>query len=108
MQVELLGATRSVYPGGRVSIADRAEARRSSETWRCTCVTAVTGRRRVEVVGEPLDRHDTVRVQEQDRERRALLRPAEPNRAVLADDLERPQDAELEHRADGSRSVAAR
>ena len=51
----------------------------------------------VELVGEPLDRHDAVRVQQQDRERRALPRPAEPDRAVLADDLERPQDAELEH-----------
>ena len=53
---------------------------------------------RVELVGEPLDGHDAVRVQEQDRERRALPRPAELDRAVLADDLERSQDAELEHR----------
>ena len=59
----------------------------------------------VEVVGELLDGHDAVRVQEQDRERRALPRPAEPDRAVLADDLERSQDAELEHRP---RTVAGR
>ena len=51
----------------------------------------------VEVVGEPLDRHDAVRVQQQDRERRALPRPAEPDRAVVADHLERSQHAELEH-----------
>ena len=51
----------------------------------------------VQVVREPLDRHDAIRVQQQDRERRALPRPAEPDRAVVADDLERPQHAELEH-----------
>ena len=62
----------------------------------------------VQLVREPLDRHDAVRVQQQDRQRRPLPRPAEPDRAVLADDLERPQHAELEHGCDGSRSVAAR
>ena len=36
----------------------------------------------VEVVGEPLDRDDAVRAQEQDRERRPLLRPAEADRAI--------------------------
>ena len=51
-----------------------------------------------EVVGELLDGDDPVRVQEQDRERRALPRPAELDCAVRADDLERSQDAELEHR----------
>ena len=63
---------------------------------------------RIELVGEPLDRHDAVCVQQQDRERRALPRAAEPDRAVVADDLERAQEAELEHRRDGSRSVATR
>ena len=58
----------------------------------------------VEVVGEPVDRHDAVRVQEQDRERRALPRPAEPDRAALAGRLERSQHAELEH----ARTVAGR
>ena len=53
---------------------------------------------RIELVGEPLDRHDAVRVQQQDRERRALPRAAEPDRAVVADDLERAKEAELEHR----------
>lgn len=51
----------------------------------------------VEVIGEPLDRDDPIRIEQQDRERRALLRPPEPNRAVLAHDLQRSQDAELEH-----------
>ena len=51
----------------------------------------------VELVGQPLDGHDVVCVQEQDRERRSLPRPAKPDRAVLADDFERPQDTELEH-----------
>ena len=62
----------------------------------------------IELVGEPVDRDDPVRVQEQDRERRPLLRPAEPDRPVGPDDLERAEDPELEHRADGSRSVARR
>ena len=58
----------------------------------------------VEVVREPLDRDDPVRPEQQDCERRALLRPAELERAVTADDLERPQEAELEH----ARTVTAR
>ena len=59
---------------------------------------------RVELVGEPVDRDDPVRVQEQDRERRPLLRPAELHRPVGPDDLERAEDPELEHR----RTVAVR
>jgi len=51
----------------------------------------------VELVRQPLDRYDTVCLQQQDRQRCALPRPAEPERAGLADDVERPQDAELEH-----------
>ncbi len=63
----------------------------------------------VQIVREALDRDDAVRVQQQDRERRALTRPAEPDRAAVADDLQRTQHAELEHSlADGSRSVAGR
>ena len=58
----------------------------------------------VELVGEPVDRDDPVRVQEQDRERRPLLRPAEPDRPVGPNDLERAEDPELEHR----RTVAVR
>jgi len=54
---------------------------------------------RIELVGEPVDRHDPVRVQEQDRERRALLRAAEADRTLGPDDLQRPQDPELQHRA---------
>ena len=56
----------------------------------------------VEIVCEPLDGHDTIRIEEQDRERRALLRPSKRT-GPPSDDLERPEDAELEHRADGSR-----
>ena len=65
-------------------------------------------RSRVQVVGESVDRDDAVCVEEQDRQGRALLRPAERDGAVVSKDLERPQDAELEHRADGSRSIALR
>ena len=62
----------------------------------------------VEVVGEPLDRDDPVGPEQEDREGRALLRPAERNRAVAAHDLERPQEAELEHATDRNRSIADR
>ncbi len=65
-------------------------------------------RARVQLVGEPVDRDDAICVEQQDRERRALLRPTESDGAVVADHLERAQDAEIEHRADGSRSIATR
>ena len=54
------------------------------------------GLARVEIVGEPVDRDHLVRVQEEDGERRSLLRPAEPDLAALVGDLERSQDPELE------------
>ena len=54
-------------------------------------------RSRVQVVSESLDRHDTIRIEEQDRERRALLRASKRDGALVSDHLERPQDAELEH-----------
>ena len=60
---------------------------------------------RVEFVSQPIDRDDTIPVQEQDRERRPLLRAAELNRSALGDYLERPEDAELQHQR---RTVAAR
>ena len=62
----------------------------------------------VEVVGESLDRDDPVRAEQEDREGRALLRPAELKRAVAVHDLERPQEAELEHGTDRNRSIADR
>ena len=58
----------------------------------------------VEVVREPLDGDDPVRREQQDCERRTLLRPTELERTVIADDLERPQQAELGH----ARTVTAR
>ena len=54
-------------------------------------------RARVEVVGEALHRHHTVRTQQQDRERSTLFRSAEPDRPVVGEDLERSEDPELEH-----------
>ena len=107
-EVEVVVAdSGAAYPGGRVSIAAaEPSARRSSETCRCTCVTAETGGRPAyRSSASALDRHDAVRVQQQDRERRALTRPSEPDRAAVADDLERTQHAELEH---SSRTVAGR
>ncbi len=59
---------------------------------------------RIELIRQPVDRDDPVCVEEQDRERRSLLWPAERKRPCVPDDLERPQDPELEHR----RTVAAR
>jgi hypothetical protein len=56
------------------------------------------GGARIEIVRESVDGHHPIRVQEQDPERRALFRPAEPNGTVLVNDLERPEDSELEHR----------
>ena len=53
----------------------------------------------VELVCEAIDGDDAVRVQEQYRERRPLLRAAKLERAALADDLEWPQDPELEQSA---------
>ena len=57
------------------------------------------GTPRIELVGEAVDRDDPVPVQEEDRERRSLLRSAELHEALRPDDLDRPQDPELEHRA---------
>ncbi len=57
----------------------------------------------VQVVGEAVHGNDAVRVQEQDREDRPLLGSAQPQRAVVADDLERAEDPEL----DQARTVAA-
>ena len=58
----------------------------------------------VEVVGEPLDWDDPVRPEQENGKGRALLRPTELERTVITDDLERPQEAELEH----ARTVTAR
>ena len=99
-QVEVLVAHSEDVPGrpglDRVGRSERApELRhlaldlRDGSHWRPSCV---------QVFGELLDGNDPVRVQEQDREGRALPRPAELDCAVRADDLERAQDAELEHR----------
>jgi hypothetical protein len=52
---------------------------------------------RVELVGEPLDRHDAIGVQQQDRERRPLPRPAERHLPAVGGHLERTEDAELQH-----------
>ena len=53
---------------------------------------------RIELIGEAVDRDDPVGIEQQDRERRPLLRPAERKRSFIPDDLERAQDPELEHR----------
>jgi hypothetical protein len=51
-----------------------------------------------------VSRDNLVELEQSDRERRTLLRPAELHGPLLSDDLERPEDAELEHR----RTVAVR
>jgi hypothetical protein len=101
---------RAVETRGRVDEHEVGLVRAREPDEVAHAVVAREGRRpRVRpVVREPLDRDDAVRVQQQDRQRRPLPRPAESHRAVLGDDLERSQHAELEHGRDGSRSVAAR
>ena len=54
---------------------------------------------RVEIIGEPVYRDDSVRIQKQERERRPLLWPAQLDDAI-AGDLERSQEPVLEHAAD--------
>ena len=86
---------------GRPGLDRGGRAERAPELRHLTLNLRNRGHRRpscVEVLRELLDGHDSVRMQEQDRERRTLPRPAELDCAVLADDLERSQDAELEHR----------
>src|SRR2546423_15087160 len=51
----------------------------------------------VEVVCEPVDRHYAVCAQEQNGERRSLPDAAEFERPVVAYDLERPEETEVEH-----------
>jgi hypothetical protein len=51
----------------------------------------------VEIVGESLDRHDAIRLEQQDRKRPPLPEPAERHRPAVGEDLERSEDAELEH-----------
>ena len=66
-------------------------------------------RARIQVVGKPVHGDDRVRLEEQDGERLPLLGASEPHRSTVLDDLERPEDLELEHSAwDRSRSIALR
>jgi hypothetical protein len=51
----------------------------------------------IEVFDEPLDGDDAVCVQQEDRECRALLEPAECQRACPVHDFQRTQDPELQH-----------
>ena len=60
----------------------------------------------VQLVREAVDRHDPIRVEQQDRQHRALPRTAKSNRPGRRHHLERPQDAEGERQAaDGSASA---
>jgi hypothetical protein len=52
----------------------------------------------IQLVCDPLHRDDAVRLEQQDRERRALLRAAEGEGSAVGDDLEWPEDPILEHR----------
>src|SRR5206468_555121 len=101
MQVELIGF-ESDDVSGRASLDDRFVAERLAQLGDLTLHLRDGCHRsgsRIEIVGEPVDRDDAVRVQEQDRESRALLWPAQTEWAVFPDDLERAEDAELEHAA---------
>jgi hypothetical protein len=50
-----------------------------------------------QLIDQTIARDRLPTAQQQDREQRPLLRPAEQNRPLLLDHLERPQDAELKH-----------
>src|SRR5204862_4284433 len=111
VQVELVGRDAD-HVAGRSRLDRRVGAERLPELRDLALYLRDGGHRRgagVEVVREALDRDDTVRVQEQDREGCALPRSAEWDGAALLDDLQRSQDAELDQReTDGSRSIAIR
>ena len=53
----------------------------------------------VQLVGEAVDRHDPIRIEQEDRQHRTLPRAAEANRPGRRHDLERTQDAEGERQA---------
>ena len=97
-QVELIGPTggsRSRASGSRSRAAPSSLP--SSETCRCTCVTAVTGARRRtgrRRVARPRRRGSRAGAGSR-ASRAASGRRGE--RAAIADDLERPEDPELEH-----------
>ena len=101
LQVELLGREAEHVAGG-LGVEPRLLAERLAEL---RDLAVDLGRRRdggtagVELIGEPVDRDDAVCVEQQDRERRTLLRPAERDRPAAPGDLQRAKDPELEHRA---------
>ena len=99
MQVELLGQETNQVTGG-TGLDDGLGTECLAEL-RDLALDLGNSRDRsgsgVEIVGESVDRDHAVDVEEQDREGRPLLRPAQTKRAVFPDDLERAEDAELEH-----------
>src|SRR5215472_12615097 len=101
MQVELAGLQADDVPR-RASLDDRLVRQRLSQL-RDLALDLGHGRDRggprIEVVRQPVYRYDPVGIQEQDRKGRALLRPAQTDWALLPDDLERAEDAEVEHSA---------
>ena len=60
-----------------------------------------------ELVDEPIGRDRLVRVEQQHGEKRALLPPTEGERPLTGDDLERPEEAEVESVRPGSRPTLA-
>ena len=52
---------------------------------------------RVERIGQLVDRDDAIRVQQEQGESRPLSRAAQLQRAVVGDDLDRPEDPEPQH-----------
>ena len=62
----------------------------------CACHDEAIGRAAPEFVNQPIDRHDLVRVQEEQREHSPLLRAAERQGRPVRSDLKRAQDTEIE------------
>ena len=98
-QIELVGLELN-HVAGRARLDRRLGAEHLAQLRDLPLDLGDRGDRRsacVEILGEPLDRDDPVRVEEQDREDCALLGPPEQKRAALACDFERSQDPEVEH-----------
>ena len=91
MQVELIGGEAQDVTGGT-----RLDRRRAEDPPQLGDLALHLrdgrdgGSAVVEIIGEPLDRDDPVRPEQEDREGGALLRPAERDRAGFAHHLERP------------------
>ena len=109
------GSTRAGSRGARATSRGSSAARRAQHLAQPRDVVAqrVVGRVDAllgeELADQPLARDDTVRAQQQQRQQRALLRPADGDRRAVDGHRERAQDPELEAaRCHAARSLQRR